>query len=198
MIPANVPFDTQCRALFLDRDGVININHGYVHSVDNFEFIDGIFDMVRAAHTKNFKIVVITNQAGIGRGFYSEQQFHQLTSWMCKIFIKAGAPIDKVYFSPFHPTEGLGKYKKNDFSRKPNPGMILQAQLELGLDLNNSILIGDKVSDIQAGISAGLGLNILFLQNKTPEIITEKCSVITSLLDALPFINSHVQSKTLQ
>jgi len=66
------------------------------------------------------------------------------------------------------------------------------------LDLNNSILIGDKVSDIQAGISAGLGLNILFLQNKTPEIITEKCSVITSLLDALPFINSHVQSKTLQ
>jgi len=198
MIPANVPFDTRRRALFLDRDGVININHGYVHSVDNFEFIDGIFDMVRAAHTKNFKIVVITNQAGIGRGFYSEQQFHQLTSWMCKIFIKAGAPIDKVYFSPFHPTEGLGKYKKNDFSRKPNPGMILQAQLELGLDLNNSILIGDKVSDIQAGISAGLGLNILFLQNKTPEIITEKCSVITSLLDALPFINSHVQSKTLQ
>jgi D-glycero-D-manno-heptose 1,7-bisphosphate phosphatase len=198
MIPANVPFDTQCRALFLDRDGVININHGYVHSVDNFEFIDGIFDMVRAAHTKNFKIVVITNQAGIGRGFYSEQQFHQLTSWMCKIFIKAGAPIDKVYFSPFHPTEGLGKYKKNDFSRKPNPGMILQAQQELGLDLECSILIGDKASDIEAGIASGLGLNILFAQERPLGFSPQQCCVIDSLLDALPLIHGHSNSPVLK
>ena len=72
----------QPRALFLDRDGVININHGYVHNVDNFDFIDGIFDLVRTAHANNLKVVVITNQAGIGRGFYSEEQFHQLTSWV--------------------------------------------------------------------------------------------------------------------
>ena len=130
---------TRSRGLFLDRDGVINVNHGYVHSVRNFEFIDGIFDIVRAAHANNFKIVVITNQSGIGRGLYSETQFYQLTSWMCKEFLDAGAPIDKVYFSPFHPTQGLGKYKKDDVSRKPNPGMIYQAQQELGLDLDNSI-----------------------------------------------------------
>ena len=112
----------QPRALFLDRDGVINVNHGYVHSIENFNFIDGIFDLVQTAHANNLKVVVITNQAGIGRGFYSEQQFDQLTSWMCKEFMKQGAPIDKVYFSPFHPTEGLGKYKKDDFSRKAKSG----------------------------------------------------------------------------
>ena len=181
----------QPRALFLDRDGVININHGYVHSFDNFDFIDGIFELVRTAHANNLKVVVITNQAGIGRGFYSEQQFDQLTSWMCKEFMKQGAPIDKVYFSPFHPTEGLGKYKKDDFSRKPNPGMILQAQQELGLDLENSILIGDKGSDIEAGIAAGLGLNILFTQENVSEIVTQKCHVITSLLEAAPLLTKY-------
>jgi D-glycero-D-manno-heptose 1,7-bisphosphate phosphatase len=181
----------QPRAIFLDRDGVINIDHGYVHSVDNFDFIDGIFDLVRAAHAKNLKVVVVTNQAGIGRGFYSVQQFHQLTSWMCKEFINAGAPIDKVYFSPFHPTEGLDEYKKDDFSRKPNPGMILQAQQELGLNLANSMLIGDKARDIQAGISAGLGLNILFTQEQLQESAPHQCHLINSLVEALPFINTY-------
>ena len=181
----------QPRALFLDRDGVINVNHGYVHSIENFDFIDGIFDLVRTAHANNLKVVVITNQAGIGRGFYSEQQFDQLTSWMCKEFMKQGAPIDKVYFSPFHPTEGLGKYKKDDFSRKPNPGMILQAQQELGLDLENSILIGDKGSDIQAGIAAGLGLNILFSRESPPELTSKVYTKVASLSEVLPLINGY-------
>ena len=181
----------QPRAIFLDRDGVINIDHGYVHSVDNFDFIDGIFDVIRTAHANKLKVVVVTNQTGIGRGFYSVQQFHQLTSWMCKEFMNAGAPIDKVYFSPFHPTEGLGEYKKDDFSRKPNPGMILQAQQELGLDLANSMLIGDKARDIQAGISAGLGLNILFTQERQQERVSHECHLISSLVEALPFINTY-------
>ena len=185
------------RALFLDRDGVINTNHGYVHRVDKFEFIDGIFELVRTAHANNLKVVVITNQAGIGRGFYSEQQFHQLTSWMCKEFINAGAPIDKVYFSPFHPTEGLGKYKKDDFSRKPNPGMIIQAQVDLGLDLGNSILIGDKATDIAAGMAAGLGLNILFTQEILPEIDSQECHVITSLREAFSLINKSASAQVL-
>jgi D-glycero-D-manno-heptose 1,7-bisphosphate phosphatase len=188
-------YSTQSRALFLDRDGVININHGYVHSVDNFEFIDGIFDLVRTAHANNLKVLVITNQAGIGRGFYSEEQFNQLTVWMCNEFRNEGAPIDSVYFSPFHPNEGLGEYKKDDFSRKPNPGMILQAQRELGLDLGSSILIGDKASDIQAGVAAGLGLNILFTKQQFPEISSQKYHQITSLLEALPLINNYCTSK---
>ena len=94
--------------------------------------------VARAAHASGYKLVVITNQAGIARGYYSEQQFHQLTAWMCNEFFNEGVPIEKVYFSPFHQTEGLGKYKKDDISRKPRPGMIHQAQREMNLNLENS------------------------------------------------------------
>ena len=178
------------RAVLLDRDGVINVNHGYVHRPENFEFIDGIFEVARAAYGSGYKLVVITNQAGIARGYYSEKQFHKLTSWMCIKFLKAGAPIEKVYFSPFHPTEGLGEYKKDDISRKPRPGMILQAQREMNLDLTNSILIGDKASDIQAGISAGVGTNLLFSQQPLPELTGLPYQIITSLIEALPLLNN--------
>ncbi|MDC3200286.1 HAD family hydrolase [Porticoccaceae bacterium] len=191
-VPSLISAPSRSRALFLDRDGVINVNHGYVHIIEKFEFIDGIFELVRAAHANDFKVVVITNQSGIGRGFYSEQQFHQLTSWMCEEFLNEDAPIDKVYFSPFHPTDGLGRYKKDDFSRKPNPGMIVQAQEELGLDLDNSILVGDKPTDIQAGIAAGIGRNIMFGQAYSREAISQKCSVIISLVEAIPFLSRHV------
>ena len=178
------------RALFLDRDGVININHGYVNRREDFNFIEDIFDVARAAATQRFQLVVITNQAGIARGFYSEQQFHELTQWMCDQFLLQDAPIAKVYYSPFHPTEGIGKYKKDDLSRKPHPGMILQAQRELNLDLERSILIGDKASDIQAGISAGVGCNLLFANDEPAELQNVHYKRITSLADALPLLNS--------
>ncbi len=180
----------QQRAVLLDRDGVINVDRGYVHHPKKFEFIDGIFEVARAAHSSGYKLIVITNQSGIGRGYYSEQQFHQLTAWMCNEFLHAGAPIEKVYFSPFHPTAGLGAYRKDDISRKPRPGMIYQAQREINLDLGSSILIGDKVSDIEAGFAAGVGLNILFSQKQPSELSGLTYQVITTLREALPFINS--------
>ena len=179
--------------MFLDRDGVINVNHGYVHDPENFEFIDGIFDVARAAHATGYKLIVITNQSGIGRGYYSEQQFHELTAWMCNEFLNAGAPIEKVYFSPFHPTAGFGDYKKDDVSRKPRPGMIHQAQREMNLNLESSILIGDKVSDIQAGIAAGVGLNILFAQKQPSELTGLPYQAIATLREALLFMNSSRQ-----
>ncbi len=188
----------QQRALFLDRDGVINVDHGYVHHTENFEFIDGIFEVARAAFIRGYKVIVVTNQAGIARGYYSEQQFHQLTAWMCKQFLNAGATIEKVYFSPFHPSEGLGEYKKDDISRKPNPGMLLQAQNEFNLNLANSILIGDKASDIQAGIAAGVGLNILFTQKPSADLRGLPYQTISSLLEVMPFLNNnHLQRMTL-
>lgn len=180
----------QNRAVFLDRDGVINVNHGYVHDIENFEFIDGIFELARAAQAGGFKLVVITNQSGIGRGYYSEHQFHQLNDWMCEEFLNAGAPIEKVYFSPFHPIAGCGAYKKDDVSRKPRPGMIFQAQREINLDLRSSILIGDNASDIQAGIAAGIGSNILFSQKQPPELTGQPYHIIKILREALPFINT--------
>ena len=149
------------RALFLDRDGVINVDHGYVHKVESFEFVDGIFELCISAIDKNYLIIVITNQAGIGRGIYSISEFEVLTEWMCSQFLLEGISICKVYHSPYHPDYGLGKYKKNDYSRKPNPGMLFQAQKEFDVDMEGSIFIGDKFTDMQAGIAAGVGYNIL-------------------------------------
>ena len=148
------------KALFLDRDGVINVNYGYVHKIKDFNFIDGIFDLTRAATDKNYIICIVTNQAGIGRGYYSETEFHSLTDWMCEQFKKEEVVISKVYYSPYHPTHGIGKYKKNHDSRKPQPGMLLQAINDFNIDVDCSILIGDKATDIQAAIAAGLRTNI--------------------------------------
>lgn len=173
-------------AIFLDRDGVINTNHGYVHKRECFDFIEGIFDVARCAHQQECKIVVITNQAGIARGYYTEKDFHHLTDWMYKQFSAEGVTIDRVYFSPYHPTAGIGKYLKDDFYRKPHSGMILQAQAELDLDLANSVLIGDKASDIQAGIAAGVGLNLLFAPHRVQELDELAYETIATLHDALP------------
>ena len=90
-------------ALFLDRDGVINLDHGYVHTPEEFEFVDGIFEVVATANRAGYLVVVVTNQAGIGRGYYSETQFHALTDWMKASFAEHGGQIDAVYFCPYHP-----------------------------------------------------------------------------------------------
>jgi D-glycero-D-manno-heptose 1,7-bisphosphate phosphatase len=177
----------------LDRDGVINYDYGYVHKLEDFDFIDGIFDVAQCAHEHKYKLVVITNQAGIARGYYTEEQFHQLTNWMCQRFSDAGAPIDKVYFSPYHPTAGLGRYLKDDFSRKPHPGMILQAQRDLTTDLSRSVLIGDKVSDILAGTAAGVGTNLLFAAERPKELGGLNYELMTTLREALPYLRRGVQ-----
>lgn len=185
-------------AFFLDRDGVINTNHGYVHKREDFDFMDGIFDVTRYAHKQDYKLVVITNQAGIGRGYYSEDDFHQLTAWMCEQFSVAGAPIERVYFSPYHPTAGIGKYLKDDFSRKPHPGMIFQARAELDIDLPSSVLIGDKACDIQAGIAAGVGRNLLFAPQRIEELDGLDYKTIATLHDALPYLISMKASRGVE
>lgn len=149
------------RALFLDRDGVINIDHGYVHRVDQVDFVDGIFALCRAAQRHGYLSVVITNQAGIGRGYYDEGDFRALMSWMKTEFERAGASLDGVYHCPHHPVHGLGVYRIACACRKPEPGLLLAAQHELSLDLSTSVLIGDKMSDIEAGRRAGVGQRIL-------------------------------------
>lgn len=185
-------------AVFLDRDGVININYGHVHRRENFVFIDGIFDVARYAHQQGFKLVVITNQGGIGRGYYTEEHFHQLTAWMCEHFSAAFAPIERVYFSPYHPIAGVGKYLKDDFSRKPHPGMILQAQAELDLDLASSVLIGDKASDIRAGLAAGVGRNLLFAPQRLEALEGLHYEIITTLPEALLYLPKIDLSSSVQ
>ena len=178
----------ESKALLLDRDGVINIDHGYVHKVRDFEFTRGIFNLSRLAHAMEYKIIVITNQAGIARGLYTEQQFHDLTAWMCRKFARNGAPITKVYYSPCHPTEGIGLYKKDDFSRKPNPGMILQAKSEYNLNLDQSVLIGDNPTDIKAGLAAGVRCNLLFGEAIADDIEKTKYRRIKTLEQAIDIL----------
>lgn len=148
-------------ALFLDRDGVINVDKHYVHRQEDFEFIDGVFELCAHATREGMALVVVTNQAGIGRGYYTERQFHELTDWMRRQFAAQGVTLDAVYFCPFHPEHGLGRYKAESFDRKPNPGMIVRACRDLQLDPLRSILVGDKPTDIAAGKAAGVGKTIL-------------------------------------
>ena len=143
-------------ALFLDRDGVINIDHGYVFRPIDFHFIEGIFELVAVANRLGYLVVVVTNQAGIGRGYYSEADFHTLTDWMREQFARQGAQIDAVYFSPNHPEHGIGNYRHESVFRKPGPGMFFQAAEELGIDLSSSIMVGDKLSDMLAAEAAGV------------------------------------------
>jgi D-glycero-D-manno-heptose 1,7-bisphosphate phosphatase len=171
------------RALFLDRDGVINIDYGYVSTVEKFEFVEGIFDLVKDANDKGYLVIVITNQAGIGRGYYTEHEFEELTRWMCGIFKDEGSLITKVYFCPSHPDHGLGKYKVNDWRRKPMPGMIMDAARDYNLDLRRSVLIGDKGSDIEAGISSKVGCNIFFQQSSVVSSNVEKNYIEISSLN---------------
>ena len=157
------------RALFLDRDGVINHDAGYTSTIDNFHFIDGIFDLCRTAKQSGYLLIVVTNQAGIGRGYYSEKDFHTLTKWMYERFEAEGAPLTDVYYCPYHPECGIGSYKKDSFDRKPNPGMLLRAAKMHGLDLNRSIMIGDKDSDIQAAKKVGVGVRCHYLAGADDE-----------------------------
>jgi D-glycero-D-manno-heptose 1,7-bisphosphate phosphatase len=149
------------RALFLDRDGVINVDHAYVHQIENFHFIDGIFELVAAAKSAGYLVVVITNQAGIGRGYYTEQVFLTLMTWVKQQFLQHQGDIDKVYFCPYHPVHGLGNYKKESSFRKPGPGMLLAAAQELAIDMQGSVMVGDKSSDCEAGTVAGVGTVLL-------------------------------------
>jgi D-glycero-D-manno-heptose 1,7-bisphosphate phosphatase len=144
------------RAAFLDRDGVINIDHGYVFRREDFEFVPGTLRACAELHRLGFALVVVTNQAGIGRGLYGEADFHRLTEWMKGEFAAAGAPLAGVYHCPHHPQAALGDYRRSCACRKPAPGMLLAAMRELALDAARSVLFGDKASDIEAGAAAGV------------------------------------------
>lgn len=143
------------RALFLDRDGVINFDAGYTCKIEEFRFIEGIFDLCRAARELGYLLVVATNQSGIGRGYFTEAAFMALTAWMQDRFLAEGAPLAAVYHCPFHP-DGLGQYRRQSDWRKPGPGMLLQAAKDLDLDLARSLMVGDSEIDIAAARAAGL------------------------------------------
>jgi D-glycero-D-manno-heptose 1,7-bisphosphate phosphatase len=148
-------------ALFLDRDGIVNLDTGYVHRPADFVFRPGIFALCAAARARGLALVVVTNQAGIGRGYYTEADFHALTDWMLARFSARGIGFDAVEYCPDHPTHGVGPYRRDTPRRKPGPGMILDASAALGLDPARSAMLGDRATDMQAAAAAGIARRLL-------------------------------------
>ena len=166
------------KALFLDRDGVINVEKDYLYKIEDFEFIDGIFELCRHYKELGYLIFVVTNQSGISRGYYSEEDFNKLSLWMSKEFLKHSIKIEKVYHCPHHPN-----ISGECSCRKPKPGMLLQATNEFDIDLEESLIIGDKERDIEAGLNAGLKKTYLFNESRT--IKKSKATKIVSKLDEI-------------
>ena len=149
------------RALFLDRDGVININHGYVHAPEQTDWVPGIFELVANAHARGYLPVVVTNQAGIGRGLYDEAAFLGYTAWMHAQFAARGTLLLATFWCPHHPDEGLGEYGVDCDCRKPRPGMLLRAIERFDIDPSRSLMIGDKQGDLDAAAAAGVPARLL-------------------------------------
>ena len=178
------------KALFLDRDGVINEEIGYLHKPSDVRFIDGIFPLCRTAHALGYRLVVVTNQSGIARGLYSEEDFDNLTKWMLRQFHWEGVNLDAVLYCPYHPEHGVGHYKREHEDRKPSPGMLHRAAKTFSLDLSQSILIGDRCSDIAAAHSAALRHAFLLSGTETnpcthPHTLISRLSEAQSWLQAL-------------
>jgi D-glycero-D-manno-heptose 1,7-bisphosphate phosphatase len=147
---------TPRKAFFLDRDGVINVDHGYVHTPEDTDWVPSIFELCRKAVDQGYLLVVITNQAGIARGYYTVEDFLGYTKWFHEEFRRRGISLLATYYCPHHPTEGVGIYGTICRCRKPNDGMILGAAKRFSISLSDSVLIGDKASDIEAGYKAGV------------------------------------------
>jgi D-glycero-D-manno-heptose 1,7-bisphosphate phosphatase len=147
---------TRPRALFLDRDGVINVDNGYVHTAEKTQWMPGIFALCQRGIAAGYLPIVATNQAGIGRGFYTDAEFLEHTRWLHAEFRAREALLMATYYCPHHPTEGVGGHAVECTCRKPAPGLFIAAEADFALDMENSIMIGDKASDLRAARDAGV------------------------------------------
>lgn len=176
------------KALFLDRDGIINVDFGYVHQIKDFEFVDGIFDLCRYAQDMGFELYVITNQAGIARGYYTIEDFNTLTQWMVKEFSKEDITINDVYFCPHHPDKGVNDFVKTCDCRKPAPGLIFKAAAEHNIDLKHSAFIGDKLSDMGAAEAAGIHNRVL-VESQYHNTDAHHAHKVGSIREAIAFLS---------
>jgi D-glycero-D-manno-heptose 1,7-bisphosphate phosphatase len=179
-------------AIFLDRDGTLNVDHGYVHEIDNFQFIDGTIEALQELKKMGFALVVVTNQSGIARGMFTEDQFMTLTEWMDWSLADRDVDLDGIYFCPHHPEGAVEAYRQQCDCRKPQPGMLLSAQEELDIDMASSYIVGDKVEDMLAGQAAGVGTKVLVRTGKPVTAEGEAAAdwVINSLADLAERIKS--------
>ncbi len=181
-------------ALFLDRDGVINKNHGYVFEQENFDFTEGIFDLCAWIKKAGYHLVVVTNQSGVGRGLFSQHQYQLLTEWMCVQFERNMAALDLVLASTMDP-EDLNASDIEKGRRKPAPGMFFEAQEILNVDLANSIMIGDSLSDMEAATNAGVTNRFLldYLVHRSSNYV-----VVENLIDCAEKIKVLAENRNKQ
>lgn len=143
-------------AVFFDRDGVLNVDHGYVGSVARFVWNEGAREAVAEVNRRGYLAIVVTNQSGIARGYYREADLDALHTWMRERLAEHGAHLDAIYVCPHHPEATVARYRQHCTCRKPAPGMILRAVRDLDIDVPSSLLIGDKPSDCAAASAAGV------------------------------------------
>jgi D-glycero-D-manno-heptose 1,7-bisphosphate phosphatase len=178
------------RALFLDRDGVINRERSYVYRWEDFHFVDGIFALCRTAAALGYRLIVVTNQAGIGRGFYTVEEYEEITARMREAFLAERVALDAVYHCPYHPEHGIGVYKREHEDRKPSPGMLRRGAREFGVELAASVLVGDRCTDIAAANAAGL--RQAFLVRGTEELV---CGGMYTAVDGLGEVEAWLVAK---
>ncbi len=143
------------KAVFLDRDGTINEEVEYLSDLKKFKLFPKVAPAIKLLNDYGFKAIVITNQAGVARGYFGKDKVEKIHQEMKRQLREKGAHLDRIYYCPHHPTEGMGKYKKNCWCRKPNPGMLEKAAKDFDLDLGRSYVIGDQLTDIKLGNNAG-------------------------------------------
>ena len=143
-------------ALFLDRDGVINVDHGYIFRREEFEWLVGAQTVIRRFNDMGWWVFVVTNQSGIARGYYTEEQMQALHDWMSAELGATGAHIDRIYHCPFHEDGTIPRYTRDSYDRKPRPGMLIRAMTDFPVIKERSLLIGDKQADLEAARAAGV------------------------------------------
>lgn len=171
-------------ALF-DRDGVLNRDTGYPHRPEQIEWTDGALAALALVHTKGYRTVVVTNQSGVARGLYGEQDVEALHNWMAGEIARAGGRVDAFYYCPFHPDAPIARYRADHADRKPRPGMLLKALARFPTDRDASFMIGDRPSDLEAAAAAGLAGHLFAggaLDRFVGEILSNICGDRRELL----------------
>jgi len=166
------------KAFFIDRDGVINKDIGYLHEIEKFEFIDGVIDALLYIQSKGFKLIIVTNQSGIGRGMYSIEDFYKMNNWMINYLRSKQIDILEVFFCPHSPEE-------NCYCRKPKPGLFFDAIKKFDIDSNKSWSVGDKETDIVAAQAANIGNTALV---RSGHKIDERNTKANYIVDSLSHI----------